>query len=211
MLRWCSWLKFFLMEGKGLFIVYNQCNEYWWPGDTTVSSDEMDFLHKSHNVHVPYPTMHRFVTKPNLVAKIWPPNLITICAWLPKLVVNVSSKFCNKNVYMCAHFCYKMVHCGIWDTCIVVCTFLLQSGALWDICLMHCGIYEISLLEHWLQWNGFIAHLHVTLHTVALVDDVAWSCTFVLSLTRMASISDAWTQSRWQNTFGPHNIMDQLK
>ena len=32
-------------------------------------------------------------TKPNLVAKIWPPNLVTICAWLPKLVANVSSQF----------------------------------------------------------------------------------------------------------------------
>ena len=32
-------------------------------------------------------------TKPNLVAKIWQPNLVTICAWLPKLVANVSSNF----------------------------------------------------------------------------------------------------------------------
>ena len=29
-------------------------------------------------------------TKPNLVAKIWPPNLVTNCAWLPKLVDNIS-------------------------------------------------------------------------------------------------------------------------
>ena len=32
-------------------------------------------------------------TKPNLVAKIWPPNLVTICVWLPKMVDNVSSQF----------------------------------------------------------------------------------------------------------------------
>ena len=32
-------------------------------------------------------------TKPTLVTKIWPPNLVTICAWLPKLVANVSSNF----------------------------------------------------------------------------------------------------------------------
>ena len=32
-------------------------------------------------------------TKPNLVAKIWPPNLVTICAWLPKVVASVSSNF----------------------------------------------------------------------------------------------------------------------
>ena len=27
-----------------------------------------------------------------------------------------------------------------------MCTFLLQNGALWDICLMHCGICTIGLL-----------------------------------------------------------------
>ena len=26
---------------------------------------------------------------------------------------------CNRNVHTCAHFGYKMVHCGIWDRCIV--------------------------------------------------------------------------------------------
>ena len=31
--------------------------------------------------------------KPNLVTKIWPPTLVTIYAWLQKLVANVSSKF----------------------------------------------------------------------------------------------------------------------
>ena len=32
-------------------------------------------------------------TKPNLVTRIWPPTLVTICEWLPKLVANVSSQF----------------------------------------------------------------------------------------------------------------------
>ena len=27
--------------------------------------------------------------------------------------------FCNRNVHMCAHFCYKIVHCGIFAQCIV--------------------------------------------------------------------------------------------
>ena len=30
-----------------------------------------------------------------------------------------SAPFCNRNVHTRAHFCYKMVHCGIWDWCIV--------------------------------------------------------------------------------------------
>ena len=29
-----------------------------------------------------------------------------------------------------------------------MCTFLLQNGALWDICQMHCGICGIGLLKH---------------------------------------------------------------
>ena len=28
------------------------------------------------------------------------------------------TQFCSRNVHMCAHFCYKIVHCGIWDRCI---------------------------------------------------------------------------------------------
>ena len=31
-----------------------------------------------------------------------------------------NAPFCNRNVHMCAHFCYKMMHCGIFD-------------ALWDL------------------------------------------------------------------------------
>ena len=30
-----------------------------------------------------------------------------------------NAPFCNRNVHICAHFCYKMLHCGIWDWCIV--------------------------------------------------------------------------------------------
>ena len=37
-----------------------------------------------------------------------------------------NAPFCNRNVHMC--------------------TFLLQNGALWDICLLHCGICKMCLL-----------------------------------------------------------------
>ena len=75
---------------------------------------------------------------------------------------NASS--CNRNVHMCAHFCYKMVHCGIWDQCIVglVCVHISVTkwcivgygiGALWDMGLVHCGICEMGLLEDsFLRW-----------------------------------------------------------
>ena len=35
-------------------------------------------------------------TKSNMVAIIWPPTLVTICAWLPTLVAKVSSHFTCK-------------------------------------------------------------------------------------------------------------------
>ena len=47
----------------------------------------MQFYNGLHN------TINSLVQYQNLVAKIWPPNLVTICAWLPQLVANVSSQF----------------------------------------------------------------------------------------------------------------------
>ena len=38
-----------------------------------------------------------------------------------------NAPFCNRNVHMCAHFCYKMVHRGIF--------------------VMHCGICEMALFN----------------------------------------------------------------
>ena len=48
---------------------------------------------------------------------------------IPKCICAIShnATFCDRNVHMCAH--------------------LLQNGALWDICLVHCGICEIGLLH----------------------------------------------------------------
>ena len=33
--------------------------------------------------------------------------------------ISHNAPFCNRNVHTRAHFCYKMMHCGIWDWCIV--------------------------------------------------------------------------------------------
>ena len=42
-----------------------------------------------------------------------------------------------------------------------MCTFLLQNGALWDICLMYCGICAIDLIMLWDSWDGS-KHLNVS-------------------------------------------------
>ena len=33
--------------------------------------------------------------------------------------ISLDAPFCNRNVHTYEHFCYQMVHCGIWDWCIV--------------------------------------------------------------------------------------------
>ena len=40
---------------------------------------------------------------------------------IPQCIMQIShnAPLCNRNVQMCAHFCYKMLHCGIWDWCIM--------------------------------------------------------------------------------------------
>ena len=40
---------------------------------------------------------------------------------------------------------YPTIHYFVTE----MCTFLLQSGALWDICLMHCGICLMNQLLWW--------------------------------------------------------------
>ena len=38
------------------------------------------------------------------------------------------------------------MHCGVYETVLFVsCTFCIQNGALWDICPMHCAISEMVL------------------------------------------------------------------
>ena len=37
----------------------------------------------------------------------------------PQWQLSHNALFCNRNVHTCAHFCYKMVYCGIWNSCMV--------------------------------------------------------------------------------------------
>ena len=56
-----------------------------------------------------------------------------------------NAPFCNRNVHTCAHFCYKMVHCGIWDCCIVefvryvYCIFMYYMLMLISLKFIHEG------------------------------------------------------------------------
>ena len=46
--------------------------------------------------------------------------------------ISHNTSFCNRNVHICAHFCYKILHCGIWDCCIVG----FVRWAYWRPCLL---------------------------------------------------------------------------
>ena len=47
-------------------------------------------------------------------------------AQMPQCIspISLNTPCCNRNVHMCAHFCYKMVHWGIWDG---------RTVTVWDI------------------------------------------------------------------------------
>ena len=75
-------------------------------------------------------------------------------AQIPQCTCPIShnTPICNKNVRMgCAHFCYKMVHCGIWDWCIVWFVRWLNF-----IPILHGYIIgtlaNISVLQPWRIW-----------------------------------------------------------
>ena len=45
----------------------------------------------------------------------WPISQIPQCI----RQISHNATFCNRNVHTCAHFCYKMLHCGMWHRCIL--------------------------------------------------------------------------------------------
>ena len=44
--------------------------------------------------------------------------------------VSYSAPFCNRNVHICAHFCYRLLHCGIFVWCIM-------GFVRWVYCAIH--------------------------------------------------------------------------
>ena len=79
--------------------------------------------------------------------------LTHICITLPQWVKkkNNNSAFLLLDVYVIyAYGCICMgVNASFSNRNVHMCTFLLQNGALWDICLMHYGICEMGLLCTW--------------------------------------------------------------
>ena len=96
-------------------------------------------------------------TKPNLVAKIWPPNWVTICTWLPKLVANVSSNFHHLvNTGLAVGSFFKWLPITVAYTC--------KLDTIWVVYILPIGNGSIRLLPLWargpqrLGWGAEFTH-----------------------------------------------------
>ena len=56
-----------------------------------------------------------FIVVGRFVCLNWPNSQIPQCT----CPLSHNTPFCNRNVHMCAHLCYKMLHCGTSVWCIV--------------------------------------------------------------------------------------------
>ena len=79
----------------------------------TVSEKQMLYIHYSFQILED--VQQSSGTESNLFQHNRPISQIPqrICA------ISHNAAFCNRNVHMCAHFCYKMLHCGISVWCIL--------------------------------------------------------------------------------------------
>ena len=82
-----------------------------------------------------------------------------------------NAPFRNRNVHACAHFCYKIVQCGIYA--VHMCTFLFQNGASRYICWAYVHIFVpkwcIVGYETWCI-AGFVQPVYdMSLGTITLV------------------------------------------
>ena len=89
--------------------------------------------------HLAVPASVRLVYWNTISYLLWTNSPISQILWCITLISH-NAPFFNRNVHMCAHFCYKMVHCGIWEWCMVVhyATGLLQG-------------YNMVPTSNWLQ------------------------------------------------------------
>ena len=80
------------------------------------TSVTIDLSHKSHSALDKYLPMHHFVTEmcTHFISHNRPISQIPQCI----RQISYNAPFCDRNVHPYAHFCHKMVYCGIWNWCI---------------------------------------------------------------------------------------------
>ena len=85
--------------------------------------------------------------------------------------VSHNAPSCNRNVHTCSYFCYKMVHCGMWDWCILL---FVQQGLLIIISATFSFLWKFSKRH----FNAFVKfNLDIYLHNLT-----SWSNKTYMSL-----------------------------
>ena len=94
---------------------------------------------------------------------------------IPQCIRKIShnATFCNRNVHTCTHFCYQMLHCGIWHRCILGFVIWVYS---WD------GLYVWNTgrnyLTHWPVGDMIVIYELLSLNIFdgksTLVQEMAW-------------------------------------
>ena len=79
---------------------------------------------------------------------------------IPECIRQIShnAPFCNRNVHTCAHFCYKMLHCGIWHRCIlgfVRWVYLFIWNALLRFWMLESDQHKNSSKEYWETYSTY--------------------------------------------------------
>ena len=98
-----------------------------WTNGLVNNWDIGDF--RRHHAHYDVAVMHDFCHRYQKVAI---GNVSRPISQIPQRIKQMShnAPFCNRTVHTCAHFCYKVEHCGIWDCCIV--GFVQQVSSIWS-------------------------------------------------------------------------------
>ena len=67
---------------------------------------------------------------------------------IPKCIRQIShnATFCNRNVHTCAHFCYKLLHCGIWHRCILMHSEICDTGLLLTLLLSGLSVEKLEFI-----------------------------------------------------------------
>ena len=83
---------------------------------------------------------------------VWPNSQIPQCI----SPISHNALFCNRNVHMCAHFCHKMVHCGIFGS---IPFLVISLQQFFRISWLHSWCMQnfvmITSLQFRLQWKKF--------------------------------------------------------
>ena len=100
---------------------------------------------------------------------MWPPNLVTICAWLPKLVTNVSSQFQHLvNTGLAVGFLVKWLPIMVAHTCKLdnLSSLYLADWkwlhpiviALYTLCPVQF-YFQWCVTLHWTHWGSYFEKL----------------------------------------------------